>query len=1205
MTNEEEIRQQMVLDAHQVLETLGLLENGFTAFSDRLTKTASALGILNSAAADTSLLRIKESASGAANQMPRLASGINEVARSANLARQQTNHWVLSWETLARVAQTQLILRSYNTVRDAITESYEAALKFQKAVSEIHAVDSSRSYGEIATTIRQLSDAFNQPISDVAEGQYQAISNQFVKVADQSKLLTASNALAKVSCQELGTAVSLVAGTLNAYGESADKAALRAAQFDQAIALGHFRMADLATAMGRVQTLGHELGVSVEELQAALVTISIGGVKANEAGTQLRSVMMGMLKPSADLKEAYQQLGVESGPALIATYGLAGALQQLQKVGGSAASQLSAMFPNMRALVGELRIGGEGAQKYKEALDRALSVNPETLNSKLIDFSSTDAEQVTKELNKVKNYFTTEFGTDIVHTMKSLTAGADGFLSTIKTITHDLPYIGAALGAASTAWLLYSMRTKTAAADTVAAGAAVRTATRDIDVMLGATSASSASKGGFLSGIGGFSGLLSKGLMFAGLVEEARIGGALIGESLRKGMDARFEAEGVTYAKELSNIKQAADDQIREAERATEAIIRGYRQRAAEANKTLLQQRQDIQRSALVEEEVTKMSLDHVMQARRQMTQEMLSASEAAHKKADEELPRTISELRTKQRDEAMLSPLARPVVGHLHEQEARNPDREVNPVALFRRYTRETESAIKEAGQALATAKDPVEEKIAQEKMNRAQMWAQKTAELAKGQGSREQITAAKYLDDVENQRIVSLEKEKELQTQIAELTEGRAHKSEEHNATIKADITEIDKLQKKTVTDENGKERPMTSAEFKQHQTRLQTATQKLVSDVKGYGKDFSEPFMNDPEAFQAMFRRAEREAGGFQIRQVEFAPEALERLRAQLEGMGAKLGAKVAGTKDLERYTGESVGVVGVDRLAKDAQDKANKALAAGVARRQYETEMRKNSSAFTQQYAHFQEGINNYSHQNTPRQEQATRDLVAGALQANKLFHQGKYGKNKEDSLKTLLNQDNTRHVAGPWNNTQIATPMENMLELMKQRQALEKSAPPDSKKDAQDAQRVLQIINQQTQAISNKTSAINDQIESIQNLADAWENLIGVSAVYGDKPQTACTGNFIYRADGGRGSDTIPAMLSPGEMVINAASSRKFASQLIAMNAGTQPVFRNEGGQTTTVGDINVTVNGGASGKQTARSIAVELRRELRRGLAVL
>jgi hypothetical protein len=101
-------------------------------------------------------------------------------------------------------------------------------------------------------------------------------------------------------------------------------------------------------------------------------------------------------------------------------------------------------------------------------------------------------------------------------------------------------------------------------------------------------------------------------------------------------------------------------------------------------------------------------------------------------------------------------------------------------------------------------------------------------------------------------------------------------------------------------------------------------------------------------------------------------------------------------------------------------------------------------------------------------------------------------------------------------------------------------------------------------------------------------------------------QTAAHGGLIKYLSGGgfaaKGTDTVPAMLTPGEFVVNAKSSRKFYSQLVAMNAGIKPIYRAEGGDVTnnSIGDINVSVNGGPSTKQTARDIASSLRREMRR-----
>jgi hypothetical protein len=87
----------------------------------------------------------------------------------------------------------------------------------------------------------------------------------------------------------------------------------------------------------------------------------------------------------------------------------------------------------------------------------------------------------------------------------------------------------------------------------------------------------------------------------------------------------------------------------------------------------------------------------------------------------------------------------------------------------------------------------------------------------------------------------------------------------------------------------------------------------------------------------------------------------------------------------------------------------------------------------------------------------------------------------------------------------------------------------------------------------------------------------------------------------------KGTDTIPAMLSPGETVISAAASRRFSPQLTAMNAGVRPSYHSHGSSGTSIGDVNVhvgTINNHVEG-ESARSIANGIRRELRRGASSL
>ncbi len=85
----------------------------------------------------------------------------------------------------------------------------------------------------------------------------------------------------------------------------------------------------------------------------------------------------------------------------------------------------------------------------------------------------------------------------------------------------------------------------------------------------------------------------------------------------------------------------------------------------------------------------------------------------------------------------------------------------------------------------------------------------------------------------------------------------------------------------------------------------------------------------------------------------------------------------------------------------------------------------------------------------------------------------------------------------------------------------------------------------------------------------------------------------------------RGVDRVPAMLAPGEFVMNARSTRNFLPQLQAMNAGMEPNYRANGGSVTHVGDVTVNVHASNNPHATGAAVVQHIRRALRRGTAKL
>jgi TP901 family phage tail tape measure protein len=96
----------------------------------------------------------------------------------------------------------------------------------------------------------------------------------------------------------------------------------------QTVNKGVLTFEELASQIGDVLPVASNLGVPLEDIGGALATITLHGVNAAEAATQLKQVLVSMLKPSDGSEEAeIHKMGFESGEAAIKQLGLEGVMR--------------------------------------------------------------------------------------------------------------------------------------------------------------------------------------------------------------------------------------------------------------------------------------------------------------------------------------------------------------------------------------------------------------------------------------------------------------------------------------------------------------------------------------------------------------------------------------------------------------------------------------------------------------------------------------------------------------------------------------------------------------------------------------------------------------------------------------------------------------------------------------------------------------
>ena len=152
-------------------------------------------------------------------------------------------------------------------------------------------------------------------------------------------------------------------------------------------------------------------------------------------------------------------------------------------------------------------------------------------------------------------------------------------------------------------------------------------------------------------------------------------------------------------------------------------------------------------------------------------------------------------------------------------------------------------------------------------------------------------------------------------------------------------------------------------------------------------------------------------------------------------------------------------------------------------------------------------------------------------------------------------------------------------------------------------------KTFQAIFSNTQSIAVAASEIYKYVAALEALRKTiFDIAVGRNAETSnitDQPLDTPTEKFGGRTfrHGGRGSDSKLALISPSEMVMSAAATKQYYTQLSAMNKGSNPRSYNAGGtgSVTNVGDVHVSISGQTNGTQVARQIGSEIRREMRRG----
>lgn len=1071
------------------------------------------------------------------------------ITANINRATSANKGFLLSWQSIARFFEARVLFNSVQEIYNGITEGTQRAAEFELVLGRIRtlAPDLAGGYNEWGESVKRISRTFGVDATDAAKSYYTALSNQIGNSIQEIEAFTRTTAqFSRVTGATAEQGNNLFSSAINAFQIKVGEADVVASKFFKAIDLGRITAEKMSGSFGRVAVAASTMGVSIDETLAALSTLSRQGVTDADAMTQVLNLFNKLIKPSESLKELFKEWGYESGQAAIQAEDLTGVLARFdEELRTKGVARIGELVNDLRGMRGTLGLTGKGLQEFNRDL-RLISSSQQDYNRAVQVTSETMGFQWLNEINRVKVAFT-DMGQSIISVLVPVSQYVGG-------LTNLLRDIATAAAATGTALLLNFLKPAYGATLTLAAAmAGLRTA-------IVSTFAFITGPTGIIAAIAGFAVW------------------RLTAESTASRMSRTFE-EAYTTITENSKI-------------ARDQISRDYEQISNQIKKTFQTVLKDIgTRTADYNRYISE--LDANIAGLRRRVDDMVRTNIGAITEAISDLNARIREL-DKLRDQSQTSIRK----------------------ALAEAASQDFKFSIDE----LSNAKQ-------------ALTFRERTSKLLADQLA---LARSGNLSDA-----LRLEEEAE-NTLRNYVSSAKAAFSE-----LKRLDAEIASVQKKL----QKADEPAERIQYERQLIDLQAQRNELARDTSqiNQARDLAKFAKEEAAAREQISQLAERErkAAEEQRTQLEGYQETLKAAFDELQGFLVKSNdnlLKLAGGPEAQLQR-----VAELVKTVNDAQQGAN-----AVLKKPLGFDLGQQSE-FTQLISSIRDRITAQSRVNELSEQQrraaelqienekelkdatekhsaamAERDsLLARAVLLSKELSsvsftrwtsqiQGEQGSDAGKLRQALLQiaEITERRQLDPTSvtssNAQLSALFNQIEEITRRGNAYLTST---ASSQLQELIGTEGALFGAVKAAETSNLKVQELKQNVVNLQEAFR-LMGRSGVESTQSITASIRELITtlqqipaapiaapqaRAAGGsiRGTDSVHAMLSPGEFVVNAAASRKFYSQLVAMNSSNRNY--SSGGSVTNVGDLHVSMQATGNTNVDATRLGRAIKREIKRG----
>ena len=278
---------------------------------------------------------------------------------------------------------------------------------FDKSMTKIKSLVgvASQDVDKMRTTVREMAVETGVSSNKAADALF-FITSAGLRGKEAMDVLHASLKASAVGLGEVSTVADLSTSALNAYSQSGLTAMEATNVLTASVREGKLNSEELASSMGQVLPVASGLGVSFNEVGAAMAAMSRTGTQASIGATQLRSVLNSLLKPSEGAKKQLAAFGLSAQGLRkqIKDEGLLSVLNTLKQRFEGNDEAAAKVFPNVRALSAVLNLTGDNAAAT-EKIFAALNATQDDTQKAFEELSKSASFRLTKSLNEAKESF--------------------------------------------------------------------------------------------------------------------------------------------------------------------------------------------------------------------------------------------------------------------------------------------------------------------------------------------------------------------------------------------------------------------------------------------------------------------------------------------------------------------------------------------------------------------------------------------------------------------------------------------------------------------------------------------------------------------------------------------------------------------------------------------------------------------------------